>query len=205
MWAVDDPVQLDEGIARFGGFYATHIQGRAREGPIFQCREQGRLIDEIAPRRVDQTRGRFHLCQIACIDHPPRFSGRRAMERYEIGGAEQRVQIGGFNAMGTRLLGRQKPRMGDHAKPKCSGARNHLTRNLPKADQAEHLSGQPPQGQRRLNIPCAAANQPIEVRDLVRKPQEQRHRLLGHIDKTIIRHVGNGNALRGCIRHVDVV
>jgi hypothetical protein len=69
-----------------------HIEARA-DPARHELRDERRLVDDLAARRIDQARTIFEQRKPPSVDEAARFRRQRRVDRQDVGLAEQLVQL----------------------------------------------------------------------------------------------------------------
>ncbi|MEZ5946955.1 MAG: hypothetical protein R3C04_08935 [Hyphomonas sp.] len=89
MWRGNNLVQCQKRIGCLNRFFAEDIEPRGFQVSGLERIEKSGLIDQPAPRRVDQDRARPHRSEFLCADELVCFDGQRNMQRNDVGDFEK--------------------------------------------------------------------------------------------------------------------
>ena len=85
-------LQGEQRAIRFQRFPLEDVQSRPRNATLLQRHDEGRLIDDGTPRRIDHTRGGFHTGEFALPQQMEGLRRQGCMHRHDVRPAEQLVE-----------------------------------------------------------------------------------------------------------------
>ena len=122
------------------GLVREHVYARPHVRGV-ECGQQGLLVHDLAPGRVDQHRVRLHRGQELGIDHARGVGPARHVQRHDVAGGENRGPIGqGLHADVAHALAHiVRPRLvlGDDCQTAGGGAPGHLQPDGTHPDDAQ--------------------------------------------------------------------
>ncbi|MCY1222511.1 hypothetical protein D9M72_346060 [compost metagenome] len=186
------------------------IKAGTANDAAFESGNQGRFIDDIAARRIDEVSTRFHQRQALRIDQMPIFATTGAVQRHEVRSSQHildRVQLPGAVAARFRRVDARAVVEDDiHVEAEMT-AFGHRLADAAKADDAERLAGDLAADHvgRAPSGPFAGPNLALPLARPARDCKQQRHGNVGGAVGQNTRCVGHDDigGLGG--RDVDVV
>ncbi len=197
-------VQLEQGVVGGHRLLLEDIEGSARQLSTLERLGEGRLIDDAAPRRVDQVGGGLHQRQLLGADEPASLLGQRRVHGDHVGFFQK---VGQRHQIDPRLLGalgRQVGIVSDHPHPERTSAPRHLRADAARAGQPERLAVQLDPLEAAA-LPPPTAHRCIGLGDMPDQRQQQRERMLGRRHHVAAGRVEDDDAAACGVVDVDVV
>ena len=124
-------------LGRLGG---VDIQRRAADLAGFDGRVQGRGIDQLAARAVDDPHAVFHLADQVSIDDPGSLRREREVQAQVVGTGQQRVELEQFYPGTLCSVTRHERVVCDHLHAEGARALGDLPADAPESDDPEGLA-----------------------------------------------------------------
>ena len=163
------------------------------------------LVDEPAPRGVDDAHAVLHLRERLGVEEPARLVVQRKVERDEVGlGVDLVERAARLDAELAEALGGDERVVRDDTHPEPERAMRDLPPDPSEAEDAERLAGDLDSREPRA-IPGAGLERGMRLRNVADEREHERDRMLGRgVDRRLrgVRH--DDPASRGCV-DVDVV
>ena len=189
-------------------FPLEHVQARGPDGAGAERRSQGPLVDDRPAGGVDEHRGRFHPPEPFSVDQAGGALGQRQVDGDEVGGPEQRVEIGPANAEFLFEVGSAPfvPIEDFHAEPEPGTASDRLA-DATHAEDAERTSVDllAAQEHRSPALVPPGSQETLGLREPPCRRQQQRHRQVGGGAVEHSRRVGDPDSAHGRLVDVHVV
>ena len=168
---------------RAGGkrLLGENVQGRARDRPLFERGGERVEVHDLATRGVDHDCAGLHPTERLGADQPARLLGERRVERDDVGGPEQLVEVDEAGAGGARgRLGRERV-VRDDGHAEGAGPAGHLAADPSDPDEAECLGAKLSAGELRAR-PLAGADAAVGIDDPAEERERERERVFcrGH-------------------------
>ena len=195
---------LQEGIVAGGRLLGEHVDGRARYAPLVDGPEQGGLIDELAPGRVQDAGRGFHQRDPLVVHQAACCLGERRVEADEVGVLEYLVQLHKLDAQEPSLLVGHKWVVAVDLHLEAAGPPSDLGAHLAQADDAKHLVANL-NAHERAPPPLAAAKGLVGLGYVPGQGHHQGDGVLGGGNGVACRGVHHRYALSGGGFQVDVV
>ena len=200
----DDVRDAQQRVVGRGGFGGEHIDSRPGDPARLRGFRHGGLIENTAPRDIDQANGRLHQTDLLGIDHARRLFGLRDMNRDIIGLFIERVQIDQFDPQRLGLFGLEVGVIAEH---------DHLERLQPFGDfPADLAEADDPEcfavdfrPHVLLAVPLAAAQGTVGLRDMAGEGQQHRDSQFGSRKRVAFGAVDDEDAPIGRRLDIDIV
>ena len=161
-------------------------------------------VDHLAARRVHHDRGALHLRQGLFVDQAAGLVGERDVQRDNVRGAQDLIEIDETRAGGARRrLGREGIVRHDRHAEGCRAPR-HLAADTADADEPEDLRAQLVADELRAR-PLPGTDAAVGVDDPPHQRERQRDRVLRRGDDVSKRRVHHVDAAGGRGGNVDVI
>ena len=182
----------------------VHVERGAGDRSRFQRGGESRKIDDLATRAVHDDRGLLHLRERVGVDEVARLLGERCVQRDDVRGAEQLVELHQLRSRGARARLRRERVVRDDAHLEAGRPARDLRANTTDADEAQRLAAQLAADELRAR-PLAGADAAVRVGDAPQQRQCERDRVFGRGHDVAERCVHDVHAVGGRRGDVDVV
>ena len=199
----DDVVELQQWARVW--FAREDVERGGGDSSRPQRLEQRLLVDELAPRRVDDANAVSRVPERALVDDCARLVVQREVQRDDVRAREDGVlRCRAFDAQLAKALARHEGVECDHPHAECEGAACHLLADPAEAEQPERLPRElVPRVARPL--PLARLHRRVRLRDVARQREHQPEGVLGSGDDRRFGCVDDDDPLAGRRVHVDIV
>ena len=180
------------------------IERGAGDLAVTQRVSKGRFVDDPAAGHIDQPEPLLRPGQDARVDQVMRFAGQRHVKRYEVRFGHQFLERHQLDVeLGGPLLRKHRV-AGDHPHPKRLCPVRHLAADTAQAHDAEHLVAKL-RSQEAGALPAAGLHRLVGLRNVPRKGEHHRHRVLRRRDRISRRRIDHQHAGPGRGIDIDVV
>ena len=187
-----------------GRFNAQHVECSARQTffgeHFFQCG----FIDDMTARGVDQISRRFHQAQCGFIEQVACFVGERAVDRDDIGLAQQFFEADQLDVV-RQAFGAGVGIVGEDLHAQRVGFLCQRATDAANADDAEGLYLMAHHRHHLTDIPDPLFNLGIGLKDLARQAEHQCQGVIGDFVHAVIRDVADDDAPFGCCFQINGV
>lgn len=189
-------------------FLFQHVQSCCGDGTCLQCVQQGGVVDERTPCRVDQYHARFHAREGLAIEKVVRGLRGRNMKAQNIAALQDLLPR--HHADAGDGCCRDVERWGEglvvrenfHAE--AQGDTGHVAPDPAQPDDAQRLSFQLEAGEAAVSE-RTLARPLVGLCQMASHAQQQREGMFGDAGGPIVRHVAHGNAASAASLQVDVI
>ena len=142
MWRQDDPVEAAKrGVGR-QGLDREHIERGAANPLLLDRLGERDFVDQLAPRGVDQDRGRLHEFQTVGVDQMMRLVGQRDVQCHDVRRAQERVDREQPHVQLSGALGQQIRIVADDLHAEGSRHLRDVAADAPQSHDAHRLATQ---------------------------------------------------------------
>ena len=181
------------------------INGCAAKLAAGERLDQGGLVDQAAPRTVDDSHRRLHHADRAGVDEVARLGIERRVQRDKVAAGPEFVEPRhALDPVLERLLGRQQRVETDHGHAEAEGAPGHGEADPAQTDHAQGLALELGTGE-GVTVPLSRLEAVIGHGHVAGQGEHQCHGVLGRRDRVAPGCVHDHDALAGRGRDVDVV
>ena len=206
MRAGDHVIELQQRVIRHRRLHRPDVQPGAGDDAPGQGRRQCQLVVDAATGGGDEPGGGFHQRELAGADHAERFGGARAVDRDEIGAAQQVVEFDFFGAGGGDLFGGQIRVVSQHGHGEQAPAQfGQAGADIAQADDADGPAVDVVAGIGGAVDACLAAHVAVGLDDAFGQDDEHAEHVLGHRLAVAAGLVDREHAGGGAGLHVDGV
>ena len=190
-----------------GRFLAEHIGHVTGHPAAFKRRRHRVFIDQRPARRVDDANAPLHRRNRRLADHAAVFARQRTVQRNNVAVREQLVKRHKAHVVPPRLGMRHAD---EHPHPESQRDSRDALADVPKADQADRLSGDflhrlCKKAEIPARLPRAAAHLFAVCAHSAQAFQQQREGVLRHRLRGIRRGIRHDDAAPLRLRHIDDV
>ena len=181
------------------------VEQRAAQAIARQLGDEIRLVDDAAASEVRDDRAVAQQGELASANHPARLVVERRVNRDDVGGLEQRVELVDARHLEPLEAIRGDVRIvSEQRHPERARARGDLAADATESDDAERAATQLG-AEQRAAVPAPAAHRSEGVGQMAHERDERSEKQLGDGDCISGRRVDDGDAERGGRGDVDVV
>ena len=170
---------------------------------VLQALNDGGRIDHGPAAGVDEHGTMFHARDRGGVDQMPRRIGQRAVERHDVGLAQQRIERR-VRDPHRRTFGIGHDVVCDHLAPETEHDPGDPRADAPRADDPDRPAVEV-EAQQAIEREIAFANACIGTVDVAIERQDECDRMLGHRFRRIGGDARDGDAERLCSGEVDIV
>ncbi len=172
--------------------------------PRSQRLSQSSLVQQPAPRAIDNADPGLGLADRIARQNVPRRLGQRRVQRNEIRARQQLIELKFLDPQIQRSFLRQERIIGRHLhmQPDCPVC--HDRTNIPAPDQTKRLARQF-HSQEAVLLPLPRLGRRGRLGNLSRQRKYQRQRMLGRRDRVSVRRIHHHHTPRCGRFHIDVV
>ena len=202
----DDVVERQDRVVPGRRLDLEDVEPSARDAPGGERLVERALLDDRAPRGVDDVRRGLHQRDLARPDQAARRRAQRAIDRDEVGAAHHLVEAAHeLHVQPAQLLGPDHGVVGDVLHLEGHREAEDLGADVAHADQAERPARQAHAHVAGLLRPASLAREPVLQEQLLREAQHEgddvgRHRASHAVGRDRQHHAPGGAG-----RHVDRV
>ena len=199
----DDGVELEQRRRR-GGLVGEHVEAGAGDAPVADGPGQRLLVDDAAPRRVDDAQAGLGLASRSLPIRPDGLGRLGQVDGEEVGrrtsSSRPRSSTPIWRARSAETNGSYAARRMPNASARCATSAPDPAEPDDAEDLAVQLDALPPD---RSHLPAVEGG--VGLGDVAGLGQQQGHGVLGRREDVGLRRVDHHHAAAGGGSHVDVV